>query len=186
MKGTLRYTKESFYASLFLDIGICVMMWIAASAAPNSFLLFMGIVFLLPCVLATAALAVQVYGSSIVFSEKDRGFTAEKFFRRKRYSIAEITAIQVKEIRTTNPPSFRGNKPAHDGEIRTLILHCRKEKIRVSRKLDSSGVFEQFLRKMTAPEIWMETKRIRVWNPLDIFLSSEDDPWEQMRKNAKN
>ncbi|MBQ8687834.1 MAG: hypothetical protein IJ512_04720 [Ruminococcus sp.] len=181
MKGTLRCRKDSFIGSVICAVCACILWIIALLDEFSAAIVFIGS-FFIAALIVTVLHAIKVYGSSIVFSEKDRCFIAEKFFRQKKYGITEITSIQLKETRTTRPPSSRGNKPAHDGEIRTLILHCGEEKIRVSGALDSSGVFEQFLRKMTAPEIWMETKRIRVWNPLDIFLSSEEDPWEQERR----
>lgn len=124
---------------------------------------------------------------SILYSEKQKAFIVNTMFSHRTYYTADITSIQITEIRRTVGPQLRGlgNREVHDDETNLLLIQCGRRRIYVNRSDDGVTQFIAFLQKTTPTDIWQEVSRVRTWSLLDLFVSSKEDPWEIARKEQK-
>ncbi len=124
---------------------------------------------------------------SILYSEKQRAFIVNTMFSHRTYRTADISSIQMIEIHRTSGPQLRGlgNHGIHDDESNMILIQCSGRKIYVNRYDDGVTQFITFLQRTTPTKIWQEVSHVRIWNILDLFFSSKDDPWEITRKEQK-
>ncbi len=189
LSGTVKHSEYKlmlFITGIAMAILIYILghdLWkdgISVLSSQDFWILFAIIFFLL-------LVFWRYFRYSILYSEKQKIFIVNTMFSHRTYRTADIRSIQMIEIHRTTGPQLRGlgNHEIHDDEFHMILIQCSGRKIYVNRYDDGVTQFIAFLQRTTPTKIWQEVSRVRIWNILDLFFSSKDDPWEIARKEQK-